>query len=246
MTLFSDFNTSNHEVEQRDNLGGFQVYDSGDYDAVIKAAFMNTAESGAKSIVFEFTLSGGQTYKEEIYFTNSEGKNYYMTKSTPPQKATMPGMVMVDNICLIATSKPLSAQNGEMKTFKVYSSKDKKEVTKEFPTLVDLTGQRVCLGILKILENKQEKGDDGKYHPTAVERESNRINAVFHPDLKITVVEAQEAKKKGVEPKAEFYQKWVDKNKGKPRDERDIKGGKGAVPSASDAPPASDRKPLFS
>lgn len=228
MGIFDSYNTEGAE-KPRDYTGGFKVFDADIYEATIKMALYHKSDSGARAISFEFQLPGGDTYKEDIYFTNSEGKHKYKPKDAKGDTMRlMPGFVTVYNICMISTGMGLDKQFTENKTVKVYSSKEKKEIEDERPVLVNLLGKKVALGIRKVLENKQEKDQNGKYQTVAGTRETNKIHTVFHPEYKVTVNEAEEiatAKKEGkTPPEPKAWASWLKSNKGQIYDNRDIKG----------------------
>lgn len=250
MSLFSGMTHDGLE-ETEDRLGGFSVHESDIYDATIKMAYATESKSGARAIFFEFALPQGKTYRETVYYTSSDGKNYFMVKDAQQKetgkKAPLPGFRTVDDICLLTTEKGLAEQETEAKIVNVYDSELQKEVPKSVPVLVDLINQPISLGLMKVLEMKQKKeGND--YVSTGEERTSNRINTCFHTDTHLTVVEARNGKDRG-----EFWDAWLEKNKGtildlRKRAKTSASGGSsgrpgGSAPSQSSAPTA--RKSLF-
>jgi hypothetical protein len=141
--------------------------------------------------VFNFDLNDKE-YRETIYITNKQGENFFLNKDDPTKKVPLPGYTTVNDICLMTTDKPLSEQDTEAKMVNVWDNDAKKEVPKSVPVLTELLGQKVTLGILKQLVNKNEKNQSsGKYEPTAETREENVIEKVFHSPTHMTVVEAQ-------------------------------------------------------
>jgi hypothetical protein len=217
MSLFGNMTNEGMDVEAEDRLGGFQIFDSDIYNTTIKMAYSITAPSGARAIFFEFDLGTGSTYRETVYFTSRSGVNFYLTENK--KKAPLPGFTLVDDICMFTTDTPLAGQNTEEKVVKVYDTDSKKEVPKSVPVLVDLLGKQVSIGVVRNLENKNEKVGN-EYVPTAETRETNNIEKAFHTDTKLTIVEAKAGKTVG-----EFWDKWLEKNKGQTRDRRKHKGG---------------------
>lgn len=214
MSIFS--NLSNKGLEQaKDTLGGFQLFDTNIYTATIKLAYAGESASGAVSVTFVFDIDGKE-HRETFYVTNRQKDNFYTTNG---KKYPLPGFTTVDDICVIATEKPLSEQETEPKVVKVYSSTAKAEVPTEVPVLVDLIGQKVALGIFKQIENKSAKNASGEYEPTEETRELNVVDKVFHPEVKLTVVEAKAGK---TEP--DFWNKWLEKNKDTVRNRCTFKG----------------------
>lgn len=222
MSMFGNMTNEGLE-ESEDRLGGFVLFDTDIYNATIKMAYATQASSGARAISFEFDLGAGRTYREQVFFTNKKGENYYLTEQK--KKAPLPGFTLIDEICMLATEDPLALQETEDKTVKVYDSDAKKELPKSVPVLVGLLGKEVSLGIVKSLQNKNVKNSTtGAYEPTAETVERNGIEKAFHTATKLTVPEARNGKEQG-----EFWDKWVERNKGTVKDQRKIKDGAGGT-----------------
>lgn len=231
MSLFDKL-TSDGLEEQQDRLGGYAPLQTDIYIAKIKAAYATTAQSGAVGVNLILDING-QEYRETIYVTNKEGKNYFVT----PQKtrAGLPGFNTINNICLICTGAPLSEQETEDKVLMIYDYDQGKEVPQNVPVITELSGKEVAVAIVDELVNKKEK-KGSEYVPVAETREVNRIAHVFHPEEHKTVKEAMDGKE------ATFWDKWLERNKGKQIDRRDIKEDKS---TGSTAPAQSPRKSLF-
>jgi hypothetical protein len=224
--------TSNGLEESQDRLGGnFGPVESDIYKAVIKAAYAGQAASGARSVSFIFDLNGRE-FRPTIYITNKKGENFFINKQDATKKVPLPGFTTVDDICLVATGKPLAEQDAEDKVIKLYDAEAGKELPKSVPMLVELLEKEVSLAILKLLVNKNVKNDaTGDYEPTAETREENNIEKVFDTESQMTVNEARQ----GAE-KAAFWDGWLERNKGKTKDKRTLKDGEtgavGAPPKA--------------
>lgn len=218
MGMFSDVTTEGLEKTE-DRLGGYSVLDTDAYPMTIAVAYAMQSAGGAKGIVIVAKDDDNKEYRETVYYTSKEGKNYYTTKESPDKKIPLPGMVTVDHVCLATTEKPLSEQTTEEKIVKVWNSEERKELPVSVPVLTGLTGKKVIFGIRKNLENKSVK-QGSTYVPTAEERETNNIEKVFHFPTKLTMTEAQTDVKE-----AAFHDAWVEKNKGKVTDKRTIKDG---------------------
>lgn len=237
MTMFKGLSDKGLEQAQ-DRLGGFQPLNTDIYPAKIRAAYAGTSSGGAVSITI-LADAGGREYRETVYVTNKKGENFFYNPQDKSKKVPLPGFTVINDICLIAAEKPLAQMDTEEKVINVYDPEQKKEVPKPVQMLVDLIGKTVALGIVRQLENKSEKSGDG-YVPTAETRESNFTEKVFHPELKLTVVEATNGKEK-----PEFWDSWLERNKDQVRDKRTIKDGEAghkgapkAAPAASSAAPA--------
>jgi hypothetical protein len=251
-TLFGNLSTNGLE-EATDRLGGFRPLDTDIYTFKIKAMFAGKSNGGATSITF-LGEQAGKEYREVFWITNKNGENFFAAKDKTGKptgkKAPLPGFTIVDDICQIATGKGLSEQDTEDKIVQIWE--DGKQVNKAMPMLVETIGQEVALGVLKKLVNKSEKDANGDYQPTAEEREENATDKVFHPEHKLTIVEAKAGADVGA-----FWEGWVELNKGKTRDGRKYKGGNGqggagGAPQSSKAgaPPqaggdAAPKKSLF-
>lgn len=232
MGVFSNLTNDGLE-EAQDRLGGFQVYDTDAYDATVKLAYAIQSPGGAHGVVFSFDMPGGREYRETVYVTNKKGENFFFNKDDKTKKVPLPGFTVADDICLMTTEQPLSAQETEEKVVNIWDNDAKKELPKSVQVLTGLLGKPVTLGIVKQLVNKNEKDGNGEYQPTAETREENVIEKVFHTATKLSAVEARNGK-----TEAAFFQTWVDRNRGNVRDRRTIKGGEGGQAGRPGAPQA--------
>ena len=243
MSLFKNLKSDGLE-ETRDSLGGSFIVESGAYAGKIKYAYAQPAASGALGIVLCVALEGGRDYTETLYVTNKSGDNFFLNKNDNSKKVPLPGFVIIDDLCQVVAGKPLSEMDTEEKMVNVWDSDLKKEVPKSVPMLVDLIGQDTLLGIIKKVENKSVKDDNGNYIPTAETRELNNIDKVFHAELKLTVPEARNGK-----DTPEFYDAWVDRNAGKTQNRvKDVAQGTARAPAKPGAPAAAGapaRQSLF-
>lgn len=242
MGLFKNLTTDGLE-EQEDKLGGgFEAVASDAYDAIIKNAYAGESQGGAKNVTVIADLNGTE-FRETIYITNRNGENFYLSKDDKKNKIPLPGFTTIDDICLLTTGEPLSEQEAEPKMVKVYNPEEKKELPTEVPVLTALLGKPVKLGILREIEFKQKKGDDGNYHDTDETRTSNTINKVFHHETGRTV---NEYRHEVEDP--EFLTAWIEKNKGKDRDKtkgKSSNAGSGASGSGKPGGEKSAKKSLF-
>jgi hypothetical protein len=208
--------------ESQDRLGGFRVRESGPVTGTIKAAYAGKSpKSQARSVTVILDADDKSEYRETFWLTNKSGENFFRNKDDNNKKVPLPGFTFVNDICLVTTNKELSQQPTEDKVMNVYDSDLKKDVPKSVPMLVNLLGKKVTFGVLKQVENKNEKSTStGEYVPTADTREINATDKVFHFPSNLTVVEARQ----GIQT-AGFYPAWVEKNKGIIRDKRKIKDG---------------------
>ena len=239
MGLFSNLKKDGLE-EAKDSLGGnFAARETGIYTGKLTAAYLTIAGSGAQAINLVF--NDGTEYREAVYITNKKGENFFTNQQN--KKVPLPGFTVADDICLIATGEPLSAQEPEDKVIKVYDFEAKGEVQKSVEMITAAIGKKVSLGVIRQLVNKNEKSADGVYVATAETREENFIDKVFHPDHKVTVVEARNGQEEG-----KFWDGWLERNKGQTRDKRTVKEGEAGSktpPKAAPGAAAAPRKSLF-
>ena len=221
--LFGNMTKEGTETTEDRLGGGFKVFDTDAYAAVIKLAYAGESSGGAKSMNYEFELEDGSTYKETIWTTNKQGGNSYEKDG---KKYLLPGYITADEIALLTVELELSDLDFEEKVINLYDFDARKEVPTKVMMATELLGKKVVLGIQKVLEFKNKKEGD-VYVATSDTRETNNIQKVFHHELLVTVPEARAGKKE-----AGFYTAWVEKNKGQTYDK--TKGG--APKSASGAP----------
>lgn len=237
-------NLSSEGLEQaQDRLGGFRPLDTDIYTGTIKALYVTTSTGGAMGINLIADM-GGREYRETLWVTNKKGENFF-TKDG--KKMPLPGFIVADDLCLIATGKPLAEQDAEEKVIQLWDSEAKKELPKSVNMITEAIGQKISLGIVCQLVNKNEKDGNGVYVPTAETREENYTDKVFHPEHKLTVAEA-----KAGQEEAKFWDAWLERNKGQTRDKRELKDGEAgkpgapkAAPTAAGATAAAPRKSLF-
>lgn len=234
MSFFENMTTDGLE-ESQDYLGGAHVFDTDIYDATIKIAYAMQSARGAKGVTAIFDING-QEYREDIYMTNAEGKNYYERDG---KKNPMAGFTAVNELHQLVTGHEISNANIEEKVVRVYDSEQKRELPKAVPVLVDLIGKPVKLAIQRRTEDRTQKDASGNYVPTGQTIDRNQIFKVFHPETKKTVNEY----KANVDP-ADFHDKWLEKNKGQTRVVAKGLQGNTGVPQASGANQA-PQKSLF-
>lgn len=247
MSLFGNLTTEGLE-QTEDRVGGFQPLETDAYTGTIKAFYATKSAGGANAVNIILATEGGREYRETIYVTNRNGENFYLNQNDKTKKIPLPGFVIAEDICLVTVEKPLSAITFEDKVMNIYDPEAKREVPKSVPMATELIGKEVTLGIVKQLENKNEKQGDA-YVPIADTRETNYTDKVFHTGTKMTTVEARNGSTEAV-----FFNAWVERNKGNTRDKRTIKDGGNAgqsgrpamgAPQAGGTTAAGPKKSLF-
>lgn len=233
---FSGLNTEKME-DSRDSLGGFGPRESDAYDATIKAAYSTKSANGALGLGLVLAIDG-RDYTETLWVTNRQGQPYY---TRDDKKIPLPGYTTADEICTLVTGKGLSEQSQEEKVIKLYDFQARSEVPTKVQMLTDLLGGKIRVGLLKTVEDKNTKNDDGSYSPSGETREQNSINKVFHGESRLTVNEIKASKEA-----PEFHDAWVQKNKGAVVNNSKAKGeGKSGSPAAAAKASAGSAKPLF-
>lgn len=233
-TLFGNLKAKTEKMEAaRDSVGGFVVRDSDIYEAVLKLAYAGRSKGGANFLSLVFTMPDGTEYKEDAYFTSGDDKGNLPYYTKGDKNFPLPGYTLVSDLLLITAGTSLEEAAFEEKVVNVYDAEAKKEMPKSVMVPVDALGKAVSIGIQKVLEVKQQKNEaTGQYEDTAETREVNNIDKVFDTDSKFTVIEAQNNAEAPV-----FYDKWLEANKGKVRDNTKKKGSGNAAGGAAGAPP---------
>ncbi len=231
MGLF-DLGTNVVEEEETDNLGGGGPVDSGLYDYVIKMAYLSKAKSGAMAVNLELLSTTGQTLRKTDYISSGDAKGNsftYVDKKTNEVKP-LPGYSKLNTLCLLAAGVKLKEIDPDKKVINVWNYDLKRDVPTEVPVLMELLDQDITVGVLKVLEAKQVKNDQGIYvdeydQGVLQTRELNEMDKFFRTRDQLTVAEIlAEAEV------ADFANRWVAKNTGNTKDKTK---GKGKAPAAS-------------
>ena len=227
--LFDNLKTDKTIEDSGDVIMKGGPLDSGLYTMAIELAYIDKSSGGATSVNFTFKGPKGETLRRTEYVTggNAKGnKNYYEDKKGV--KHYLPGFNMVNNLCLLAAAKELSAIEHEEKTIKIYSYDDKKEMPQKKVILTGLRGKEVILGVIKQTVDKKAKTDNKEWKPTGETKFENTISKVFRAKDSKTVTEI-----KAEVPEALFIKEWEDNYAGKVIDATE--GKKGIIPITKQA-----------
>lgn len=238
--MFGNLTTEGLEKNE-DRLGGAPSFPTNIYTGIIKQFYGIVAKSEAKGVELIVEIDGKE-YRETLYVTGGKdkgGTNFWTDKNG--KKHQLPGFAVVNDICLATVGKELKDMAFEDREVKVYNFEEKREERKAVPTAIDLIGETISLAIIETKENKQKKGDDGKYYDVAGEtRLVNHIDKVFNTESRKTVTEALGDKE------AEFWDKWLEKNKDVQRDKTTASSGNGGSaggpPKRTNAAPSEPAK----
>ena len=215
--VFGNLETEGLE-KTKDVLGGFRVLETDVYEMDIKLAYIGqSASSKARSVTVHLADSSGVEYRETIWVTNKEDKNYKLDDKG--KKIPQVGYVTIDELCLLSTGKGLVDQEIEEKIVPLYDFDAQKEVPKAVMVITSILGKKVKVGIEKVKEFKQVKDSNGNYVDSKDTKESNQIQKIFHAETGKTVNEFREEK----EPV--FMEAWTKKNQGQVRDKTKGKAG---------------------
>lgn len=238
---FGNLSSANTEKVE-DRLGGnFSALDTNVYSGTIKQFYAGASSSGARSVTV--ILSGGdfgdREYRETIYVTSSTAKGGKNTYEKDGKVYQLPGFIVANHLAQCAAGQELNELHFEEKMVNIYDPEAKKELPKSVFVATDMIGKEVSVAIQKNLESQTEKSGD-KYVPKAdgSTRETNNIEKVFNTQYHMTVSEAQERQK---DPNSvpEFWDKWVERNKGKVRDKTEKAAGNGQAGKPGGAAPQS-------
>lgn len=228
MSLFGNLTSAGLEESQDRLGGGFGAIETKIYSGIIKALYAGQSGKGARNVTLIADFAGRE-YRETIYITNRKGENFF-TKDG--KKVPLPGFTTIDDLCLVATGKPLAEQEAEDKMVKIYDAEAKKELPKTVPMIVEAIGKPISLAIVKQIVNKNVLNEStGEYEATAETREENFTDKVFDTDTKMTVNEARA----GADTAA-FWDGWLERNQGKTRDKRSVKEGEAGATGTPGAP----------
>lgn len=218
MSLFAKL-TNEGLQETEDRLGGsYGPIDSDVYLGTVKMAYAGESAGGAKSVSLILDINGKE-YREIFYITNKKGENFFFNKDDKSKKVPLPGFTTIDDLFLICLEQPIAEADWEEKVVKIYDYEAKKELPKSVMVPVELLGKSAYFAITRNLEDKNAKDASGEYVPTGEVRETNTIEKIFHPEMKVTVPEARNGKE------ADFMPRWIERNKGIVRDKTAGKKG---------------------
>ena len=110
MSIFTSYDNKG-ATSPKDSLGGYEPLASDIYEAEIKAAYVTTSRSGAAAINLVLDIAGRE-YHETIYFTNSKGETFFLSKQSG-EKISLPGYTTFNDLCLCAVGKEVNQLESE-------------------------------------------------------------------------------------------------------------------------------------
>lgn len=208
MSLFGTGATNAANVEKEKDFSKRTV-DTDIYGATIKMIFAGQSKSGARNVTIQLKLDNGKDYNETIYLSNKEGKNTYEKDG---KEYYLPGYLLVNNLAIMTTGKPLAELESEVetRTVKLYDFDAKKEVSTDVPAVIPMIGKKVLIAIQEEEFEKQKMNDTTKkYEGTGEVGIKNVIIKAYDPETKRTAVEMRDDKE------ATQHDTWLEANKGK-------------------------------
>ena len=216
MGMFSNLTTDNIEKSD-DRVGGAAPrLPTSIYDATIKLAYVSDSRrSKAQALNIHMEING-QEIREQIWFTNGQGQNFYVAKDGSGKHMQLPGFTLVNELCLLTTEQELSQQDVEEKVAKLWNYEERAEKNTNVNCLTDMHGKTVKVALLRKLIDKTAQTDSGDYKPTGDTVLINAVDKFLYAKDGRTVLEIQN----NIE-EAEFAEAWLTRNDNKDRDVTD-------------------------
>ena len=233
MSILSDLKKDTNIQEDID-FTGYKALDSGVYDCTISLAYINTADSGAVGIVLHLITENQQEIKQTLWVRsgNAKGNKHYYTDKNG-HKRYLPGFNQANAVAQLILNKDISDLDTDEKVIKIYSPSAQAEVPQPVQVLIELLNQKIQIGLVKEIRDKQAKDANGIYAPTGETREENTIDKIFSSPEGFTYTE-----KAAETEEANYINTWRNANKGVTKDKSS--GMKAPKPkSASSNSPAS-------
>lgn len=216
MGFFSDLSTTGIKrlKDSASTESKFGALETDIYTAKIKVAYAGESANKARTVTVIYTVDG-QEFTETFYVTSRKGDNFIQGDSSS-EKTFLPGFQIVEDMCQLSAGISLVNSNTEIKNLSLYNFKEGKKVPTPVNVLTELTGAVLKFAIIKQLRNKMTKQGDS-YVALPDTKEVNKIVSVFDPKSDKTANEQLE------KTEAKFYNVWLETNKGKVVDAREIK-----------------------
>mgnify|MGYP003608066008 FL=1 len=193
MSIFGTGPTNAANVEKEKDFSK-RTLDTGIYEATIKMIFAGQAKSGARNVTIQLKTADGKDYSETVYLSNTEGKNTYEKDG---KESYLPGYLLVNNLAIMTTGKPLEELVGdvETRTVKLYDYDLKKEVATDVPAVIPMIGQKVLVAIQEEEYEKQKLNTTtNKYEGTGEFAVKNQLVKAYNPETRQTAVEMRDDK----------------------------------------------------
>lgn len=199
------------DVKERDSLGG-RLLESGVSDFRIDVAYLRKSKGGAMGMHVVMENSDGIKLTDTQYITSGDKKGNKPYFEKDGKKYPMPGLQHFDVLASLVADKKVAKLEQKTAQIKLYDSEQQKELPTEVITFPELRNQKVKVGVLKIVKNKQVDDGTGKWVDTNEKRELNEVSKYFDADTGATNTELT------AKAEPEFIQKWAEKFEGQTLD----------------------------
>ena len=230
MSILSNVKVSDDVKEEKISLGAGGVWETNVYPCIIEAAYVSVAKTEAIFVNIHARREDGQVLKTALCVQSGKAKgskNYWVDKKNG-DKQYLPGFNQANAISLLSVGKGINELDEETKVIKLWDFDASKELPKEVPMLVELVNQEITLGVLKQVEDKNVKNENGDYVPSGETREVNEVERVFRTSDGLNTLEI-----KAGETEAVFIHDWKKKWEGKVKNK-----SKGATAGTTAGAPA--------
>lgn len=188
-------------LKEGTGLSDSSVLDTGLYQALLKYIYFTTNKSGTKSANAVVEING-LTHTYSMCFTYKETNS--PTKVVNGKTQVIPGYRQLNNLCFVASGKPVNKCEQEEKTILVYDRTQKKEVPTMVNTIKDVMGAKIGVGIKKIHKHKTALMPTGVYVPTTEMFYTNEVDDWY-------TAEGLSAQEAATGKSAEKALKWKEK-----------------------------------
>lgn len=241
MNMFANLTSDDSIAAEKDSVGGgSSPLESGLYPMIVSMAHITVSAGGATGLVLSLKTTDNKEVRQTLWMTSGTakgGKNYYEKDGV---KNYLPGFLLAESLCMLATGKKITETDIEEKVINLYSYEAKAEVPTKVKVIMDLLNKPILIGIIKQTVDKTAKNDAGVYVPTGETREENEIDKMFHAESRLTTAEV-----KAHAAEATFVNVWSAKHSGVTRNKAKgvaTNGAAGAPKIAGAAPAAAKPK----
>ena len=210
MSLADSLSIEDDVVDDGDRLGGDgYVWQSGVFPVVIDLAYLSESSSEAVGLNMVYKDENGRELKNTLWIKSGKNsknpkKTYYVKEGV---KHNLPGMNHANAIALLTLGKQLTDLTVTEKTVALWDYDAKAEVNTKVEVYMDLIDQRIDVGVLRQIVDKNELNETtGKWEATGEVRDINEVDKFFRESDGLTVTEIQAG-----ETVPTFKEKWETK-----------------------------------
>lgn len=186
--------------EAFESAGTTSVLDTGLYQAMLKAVYLDTTKGGTP-VANAVVEINGLTKTFPMYIAYKDTKK--PVKVVNGQRQVIPGYKQLNSLAYCATGLTIDALTQEEKVIKVYDWNTRKEEPQTVLAFSELMGKQIAVGIKKVEKHKTAKVN-GQYLPTTETYFTNEIDRYYTPDGLL-------AQEKATGSEAKYAVKWKEK-----------------------------------